>query len=88
VLFRSLQIAMSEDEATKATLGTLLMQLPGDYAAKFANKAFDLTIVHRTSRGLQTSPAREDSPLGPGDILQVSPSQAGRVVGTVGKVAQ
>src|SRR3984893_14393524 len=85
---RDLQIAISEDEATKATLGTLLMQLPGDYAAKFANKAFDLTIVHRTSRGLQTSPAREDSPLGPGDILQVSPSQAGRVVGTVGKVAQ
>jgi hypothetical protein len=85
---RDLQIAISEDEATKATLGTLLMQLPGDYAAKFANKAYDLTIVRRTPRGLQTSPAREDTPLGPGDILQVSPSQAGRVVGTVGKVAQ
>jgi hypothetical protein len=77
---RDLQIAISEDEATKATLGTLLMQFPGDYAAKFANKAFDLTIVRRTPRGPQRSPAREDSPLETGDILQVNPSQPGKAV--------
>jgi polysaccharide biosynthesis/export protein ExoF len=85
---RDLQITISEDEVTKATQGTLLIQFPGDYA-KFANKEFDLTIVRRTPRGLQRSVAREDSPLEPGDILQVSPSQSQRVVSdTVGKVAR
>jgi exopolysaccharide production protein ExoF len=76
---RDLQITISEDEVTKATQGTLLMQFPGDYA-RFANKEFDLTIVRRTPRGLQRSVAHEDSPLEPGDILQVSPSQSQRVV--------
>jgi protein involved in polysaccharide export with SLBB domain len=86
---RDLQIAISEDEATKATLGTLLMRLPGESAAKLANKEFDLAIIRRTPRGLQRSPAGEDSPLEPGDILQVSPSQPGRVVsGAVGMVAR
>lgn len=85
---RDLQIAISEDEATKTTLGTLLMRFPGDYA-KFANREFDLTIVRRTPRGLQRSPAREDSPLEPGDILQVSPSQSAEMVSdTVGKVTR
>ena len=64
------------------------MQFPGDYA-KFANKEYDLTIVRRTPRGLLRSLAREDSPLEPGDILQVSPSQSQRVVSdTVGKVTR
>ena len=85
---RDLQITISEDEVTKATQGTLLMQFPGDYA-KFANKEYDLTIVRRTPRGLLRSRAREDSPLEPGDILQVSPSQSQRVVSdTVGKVTR
>lgn len=85
---RDLQIAISEDEATKTTLGTLLTRFPGDYA-KFANREFDLTIVRRTPRGLQRSLAREDSPLEPGDILQVSPSQSAELVSdTVGKVTR
>jgi exopolysaccharide production protein ExoF len=86
---RDLQIAISEDEATKSTLGTLLMRLPGGPAAKLANKEFDLTLIRRTPWGLQRSTVREDSPLEPGDILQVNPSQPGRVVsGSVGMVAQ
>ena len=85
---RDLQITISEDEVTKATQGALLMQFPGEYA-KFANKEYDLTIVRRTPRGLLRSRAREDSPLEPGDILQVSPSQSQRVVSdTVGKVTR
>jgi protein involved in polysaccharide export with SLBB domain len=86
---RDLQIAISEDEATKATLGTLLMRLPGDFAAKFARKELDLTILHRTPSGQQRLSAREDSPLAPGDILQVNPSQPGKAVSeTVGKAAK
>ena len=85
---RDLQIAISEDEATKTTLGTLLTRFPGDYA-KFANREFDLTIVRRTPRGLQRSLAREDSPLEPGDILQVSPSESAKMVSdTVEKVTR
>lgn len=86
---RELQIVISEDEATKATLGGLLMRLPRDYPVKVANKEFDLTIVRRTPRGLQRSPAQEDSRLEPGDILQVSPSQLGRAASeTVGRVTR
>lgn len=86
---RDLQISISEDEATKATLGTLLMRLPGDFAAKFARKELELTILRRAPSGQQRLSAREDSPLVPGDILQVNPSQPGKVVSeTVGKVAK
>jgi protein involved in polysaccharide export with SLBB domain len=86
---RELQIAISEDEATKATLGTLLMRLPGDSVAKLANKEFDLIVVRRTPGGLRRSAVREDSPLEPGDILQVNPSQPGKVVsGSIGMVAR
>ena len=47
---RDLQISISEDEVTKATLGTLLTRSPGDHA-KPANREYDLTIVRRTPLG-------------------------------------
>jgi exopolysaccharide production protein ExoF len=87
---RELQIAISEDEATKATLGTLLMRLPGDSVAKLANKEFDLIVIRRTPGGILRSAVRDDSPLEPGDILQVNPSQSpgGVVSGFLGTVAR
>jgi exopolysaccharide production protein ExoF len=86
---RDLQIAVSEDETTKATLGALLKRLPGDADAGPAGREFDVMVVRRMPGGLQRYAVRDDSPLEPGDILQVTPSQPSKArSGSLGVVTR
>ncbi|ACL57965.1 polysaccharide biosynthesis/export family protein [Methylobacterium nodulans] len=77
---RELQSAIDEEELTRVAVGTALAQLPGTLERQTTGrKEMSFSILRRTQWGLMRRPAQSDSLLEPGDVLQISPSQAARV---------
>jgi len=68
--------AIEDEQVTRSTIASLLLTLPATSTIGQRSERFTKLILRRGPSGLRHLPSNDESPLEPGDVLQVVPAGA------------
>jgi len=68
--------AIEDEQVTRSTIASLLLTLPATSTIGQRSERFTKLIIRRGPSGLRHLPSNDESPLEPGDVLQVVPAEA------------